>query len=240
MLQVERQEQILQLLHQKDALRVGQIAKALYTSEATVRRDLAYMESQGLVRRVYGGVVLEKQNLPLDMRLNEHTSAKKEIAERAAKMLYEGCSVFIDASSTASHLLPYILQFNDMTVITNSHRAIETLRQSKLNFICTGGRMIASNQAYIGAIAESTLENLCMDFAFFSSQGVSADGEVTDASEEETSLRRVLLRRAKKPVLLCDSSKVGKQFLFRLGNLSDMAEVITDSAFPEIKRGCLS
>lgn len=234
MLQVERQEQILQLLRQKDALRVGQIAKALYTSEATVRRDLAHMEAEGLVKRVYGGVVLEKQNLPLDLRLNEHASAKKEIAERAAKMLFDGCSVFLDASSTASHLLPHLMQFSDLTVITNSHRAVETLRQSKLNFICTGGRMITSNQAYVGPIAEAALENLCVDFAFFSSQGVSEDGEVTDFSEEETSLRRVLLRRAKKPILLCDSSKVGKKYLYRLGNLSDMAAVITDSAFPKL------
>ena len=234
MLQIERQEQIMQLLRQKDALRVGQIAKELYTSEATVRRDLAYMESQGLVRRVYGGVVLEKQNLPLDLRLNEHANAKKEIAERASKLISEGSSVFLDASSTASHLLPYLLEFDNLTVVTNSHRAIETLRQSKLNFICTGGKMITTNQAYVGPIAEATLESLCVDFAFFSSQGVSEDGEVTDFSEEETSLRRVLLRRAKHPVLLCDSSKVGKRFLYRLGNLSDMSEVITDSNFPKI------
>lgn len=235
MLQIERQEQILQLLREKDALRVGQIAKALYTSEATVRRDLAFMESEGLVRRVYGGVVLEKQNLPLDMRLNEHAAAKKEIAERAAKMLHDGCSVFLDASSTASHLLPHLMQFNDLTVITNSHRAIEMLRQSKFDFISTGGRMISTNQAYVGPIAERALENLYVDFAFFSSQGVSDDGEITDVSEEETSLRRVLLRRAAHPVFLCDSSKVGKRFLYRLGNLSEMSEVITDSAFPKLK-----
>lgn len=234
MLQIERQEQILQLLKQKEALRVGQIAKALYTSEATVRRDLAYMEKQGLVRRVYGGVLLERQNLPLDLRLNEHTSAKKEIAERASKLLFEGCSVFLDASSTAAHLLPHLMEFDHLTVITNSHRAIETLRQSHLDFIGTGGRMIQTNQAYAGPIAEATLENLYVDLAFFSSQGVGEDGEITDYSEEETALRRVLLRRAKKTVFLCDSSKVGKKYLYRLGNLADMSEVITDSAFPEI------
>lgn len=234
MLQIERQEQILELLHQKDALRVGQIAAALYTSEATVRRDLAQMEAHGLVRRVYGGVVLEKQNLPLDLRLNEHAAAKKEIAERASALLFDGCSIFLDASSTVAHLLPYLTKFEHLTVITNSHRAIETMLQNKINFICTGGRMVASNQAYVGPIAEETLKNLHVDLAFFSSQGVSADGEITDFSEEETSLRRVLLQRAKRSVFLCDSSKLGKQYLYRLGNLSEMSDVITDSAFPNI------
>ena len=235
MLQVERQDQIIQLLRQKDALRVGQIAKALYTSEATVRRDLAAMEASGLVRRVYGGVVLEKQNMPIDVRINENTAAKKEIAERASRLLYDGCSVFLDSSSTASHLLPYLSGFQNLTVITNSHRAVETLRQSKISFICTGGKMISNNQAYVGRIAEQALESLCIDIAFFSSQGISEEGEVTDFSEEETALRRVLLRRAQRPVLLCDSSKLGKKYLYRLGHVSDMAEVITDSAFPKLK-----
>ncbi len=58
MLQIKRQEQILQLLRQKEAMRIGQIAKALYTSEATVRRDLAAMESEGLVRRAKRTVLL--------------------------------------------------------------------------------------------------------------------------------------------------------------------------------------
>ncbi len=234
MLQAERQEQILDLLRQKDALRVQQIAQALYTSEATVRRDLAYLEAHGLVRRVYGGVMLEKQNLPLDLRLNENAAAKKEIAERASELLFDGCSIFLDASSTAAHLLPYLTKYENLTVITNSHRAIEFMLQNKLHFICTGGRMIASNQAYVGPIAEAMLENLCVDLAFFSSQGICEDGEITDASEEETLLRRVVLRRAKRSVFLCDSSKAGKRFLYRLGNLSDMSDVITDAAFPNI------
>ena len=234
MLQIERQEQILQLLRQKEAMRIGQIAKELYTSEATVRRDLAAMEAEGLVRRVYGGVVLENRNPPLDVRLNEHAAAKKEIAERASRLLFSGCSVFLDASSTAANLLPYVMQTEGITVITNSHRAVEVLRQSKVNFICTGGKMISTNQAYVGHIAEGVLADLCVDLAFISSQGVGEDGEITDFSEEETSLRRVVLRRAKRTVFLCDSSKLGRKYLYRLGNLRDMSDVITDSQFPQL------
>ena len=45
MLQIERREQILQLLSHTAALRVTELAKMLYTSEATVRRDITAMES---------------------------------------------------------------------------------------------------------------------------------------------------------------------------------------------------
>ncbi len=233
MLQIERQEQIMELLGKTPAMRIGQIAAALYTSEATVRRDLAVMEQKGLVRRVYGGVTLKREDMPLELRRQEHAAAKEEIALRAATLLRDGMTVFLDSSSTAQHLLSHLTRFHDLTVVTNSHRALEVLADSKIRLICTGGDLVKRNMAFVGRLAEATLENLCPDIAFISSQGVDESGEITDASEEETALRRVAMRRALRTVLLCDSSKVGKRFFNRLGQLSDMDDVIVDEAFPK-------
>ena len=233
MLQIERQEQILDLLSQTPALRIGQIAAALYTSEATVRRDVAILEQKGLLRRVYGGVTLKKEDMPLELRSQEHAAAKEEIARMAAALIKDGQTVFLDSSSTAQHLLPYLTRFRDLTVVTNSHRAVEVLATAKLRLICTGGDLITRNMAFVGRVAEATLENLCPDIAFISSQGVDERGEITDASEEETALRRVALRRAVRTVFLCDGSKVGKRFFHRLGMLSEMDEIIVDETFPK-------
>ena len=232
MLQIERQEQIMELLGKTPAMRIGQIAAALYTSEATVRRDLSVMEQKGLVRRVYGGVTLKKEDMPLELRRQEHAAAKEEIALQAAALLRDGMTVFLDSSSTVQHLLPHLTRFRELSVVTNSHRALEVLADSKIRLICTGGDLVKRNMAFVGRVAEATLEQLCPDIAFISGQGVSETGEITDASEEETSLRRVAMRRALRCVFLCDSSKVGKRFFHRLGQLSDMDEVIVDSAFP--------
>lgn len=232
MLQIERQEQILELLERSSALRIGQIAAALYISEATVRRDVATMEQKGLLRRVYGGVTLKKEDMPIELRRQEHAAAKEEIAMQASKLIRDGQTVFLDSSSTAQHLLPYLSRFRELTVITNSHRALEVLADTKLRLICTGGDLVKRNMAFVGRIAEATLENLCPDIAFISGQGVDALGEITDASEEETALRRVVMRRAKRTVFLCDSSKVGKKYLHRLGMLSEMDGIITDRDFP--------
>ncbi|MBQ8340878.1 MAG: DeoR/GlpR transcriptional regulator [Clostridia bacterium] len=232
MLQIERQEQIMELLGKTPAMRIGQIAAALYTSEATVRRDLAVMEQKGLVRRVYGGVTLKKEDMPLELRRQEHAAAKEEIALQAVTLLQDGMTVFLDSSSTAQHLLPHLTRFRELTVVTNSHRALEVLADTKLRLICTGGDLVKRNMAFVGRIAEATLEQLCPDIAFVSGQGVDEHGEITDASEEETALRRVVMRRALRTVFLCDSSKVGKRFFYRLGCLDDMDDVIVDSAFP--------
>jgi len=232
LLQPERQKQILALLERKPAWRVGQLATALHTSEATVRRDLAALESKGLVRRVYGGVMLEHEEVPADIRRTEHAAAKEEIAAAAAALLEEGQTVYLDASSTASYLLPHLARFHGLTVITNSHRAVEQLADSKLCVLSTGGTLVRRNMAYVGRVAEATLERFCPDLAFFSAQSVSEDGEITDDSEEETALRRVAMRRARKRVFLCDASKVGKHAFYVLGKLCEMDEIITDAAFP--------
>lgn len=232
MLQIERQQQIMELLGRTPALRIGQIAAALYISEATVRRDVAAMCQKGLVRRVYGGVTLKKEDLPMDFRRKEHAQAKEEIALQASKLISDGQTVFLDSSSTAQHLLPHLPRFRDLTVITNSHRAVEVLASQQIRLICTGGDLITRNMAFVGRTAEEALEKLCPDLAFFSSQGVGTDGEITDASEEETALRRVVMRRTQCAVFLCDASKVGKKYLHRLGTLADMDTVVTDSAFP--------
>ncbi len=227
MLQIERKERILGLLATATAHRVSELAAALYTSEATVRRDLTAMEKEGLVRRVYGGVVLAREDPPLDFRRQENAAAKADIARRAAALIRDGDTVFLDASSTVLHILPHLSRLKDLTVVTNSHRAVELLAGGNHRVFCTGGQLLRRNLAYVGPLAEEMLRSLSFDIAFFSSRGVSEEGEITDSSEEETWLRRVALSRAARKVFLADASKRGQRYLFLLGHLEDMDEVIS-------------
>ena len=204
----------------------------LYTSEATVRRDIAAMEQAGLVHRVYGGVVLKKEDMPLDFRFQEHAGDKRVMAQKAAALIRRGDTVFLDASSSVQHMLPLIARIPELTVITNSHRVLEVLAPTAHTLICTGGTLLRHNMAYVGRVAEATLSQLSPGIAFFSSQGVSSEGDVTDASEEETALRRTVLRQAERCVLLCDTAKLGKRLLYRLCHVSDLHAVITEREEP--------
>ena len=127
MLQVERFKQIRALLEKTPTLRIGQLANLLYVSEATVRRDVDAMEKDGLLKRVYGGVTLNKEDMPLTLRSFQHADMKDEIGKKAAELVKDGQTIFIDSSSTALHILPYIKHKKDMTVISNSQKVIDTL-----------------------------------------------------------------------------------------------------------------
>ncbi|MFI7702231.1 substrate-binding domain-containing protein [Nonomuraea sp. NPDC049480] len=54
----ERRAQVVELLRRRGVVRVNELATELDVSAITIRRDIALLSSQGLVRRVRGGAVL--------------------------------------------------------------------------------------------------------------------------------------------------------------------------------------
>ena len=55
MFETERLEKIQEILAENGALSVQRLARALFVSESTVRRDLSELQRQGLVKRIHGG-----------------------------------------------------------------------------------------------------------------------------------------------------------------------------------------
>lgn len=67
---------------------------------------------------------------------------------------------------------------------------------------------------------------------FFSSQAISETGTVSDVSEGETALRKVMLSQRQKEDFLCDSSKFGLVKTFTLCTKDDIDMIISDKALP--------
>lgn len=235
MIQYERRQNILEYLDRRQSASIRELAEYIFASEASVRRDIAALEEQGYVRRIYGGVILSQyQNsvVPLDLREGEHSAAKEQIARRAAEMIPDGCTVMLDASSTARRIVKYLDRHRDLKIITNSVKLFETPIGEHISLYCTGGTYSRRNHDFVGAGAENYLRSVTADLLFFSSQGISEDGEITDVSEEETALRRVMLTRAKKRIFLCDSSKIGIKRVFTLCHRHELDGILCDAPLP--------
>lgn len=54
----ERRKKIEEILNDKEVVKVNELMELFEVSIETVRRDLGYLEEQGLLKRVYGGAVL--------------------------------------------------------------------------------------------------------------------------------------------------------------------------------------
>lgn len=232
MLTSERQNQILEMIQTKKYCTVDFLAKHFFVAPITIRRDLTCLEAAGLVKRCHGGASLpEHQNreVPYDLRARTNPSVKAELGRRAAALLKAGDTVFMDASSTVRHIVDYIYPEQNLTIITNSMKVMEKLTEKHIRCYLTGGMLLENSFALVGKVAEKTLTDLYADICFFSSQGITEDGIVTDFSEAETSLRHLMIRNSRHRVFLFDDSKLGKRFLFKVCDTSEVDDFITNA-----------
>lgn len=230
----ERQQEILARLESRGALSIHELAKALFVSEASIRRDVALLEKAGALRRVHGGVLPASGEsvVPLLVRDAEHSAQKERIACRAAEMVPDGATILLDASSTVRRMLKYLARKRGLTIITNNDRVFDELGASDAEVYCTGGRFNRENHAFVGPAAEAFVRGISADILFFSSQGASLEGEISDHSEAETALRRCMLERAKRRVFLMDASKLGVQCTFRLCGREQVSDFLCDIPLP--------
>ena len=232
MIQYERKLSIIDYLEKNRLATVKELARAVYTSEASVRRDIAELEQSGHVEKVYGGVLLTKYKsniIPARLRDSENHSAKDAIAEKAVKLIQSGDTVMMDASTTVFRMCKYMKGIKNLKIITNNLRVCgEFTEGDSIKVYCTGGAYSPRNSCFLGAYAESFIKTVNADILFFSAQGMADDGVISDVDENEVSMRKVMLAQAKRKVFLCDSSKMGISKPFKVCDKNEINEIITE------------
>ena len=228
----QRHRQLLAALEEKPDISVKELARLLCVSEPTVRRDLTELAQQGILTKVYGGAILHRgaadREIPFFFRNQEKSAVKSRMGARAAELVHDGMVVFLDGSTSAYHLVPYLARYKDLLVITSGAKTAVALAEANIRTFCTGGQMITNSFSYVGEDANATISRYNADIAFFSCRGLSDDKIPSDNSAEENEVRRTMMRNSKKRSLLCDSKKLGRVFLNNLGRPDEIDEIITE------------
>ncbi len=230
-MKAERQNNILEILKEKKFATVEYLVTTLYSSAPTIRRDLNELRDKGYIKRSHGGAALaDSENAPIhiDFRNQKHTAEKIRICQKASTLIKENSVIFIDCSTTTLHLADYIPQDKNITVVTNSFLLCARLSEKNIKTYCTGGILIPESKAFGGSKAESFTEDFCADIFFFSTHALDDNGKITDYSDIETSLRRVMMKNAKTTVFMCDSSKFSKTSAFNVTTLDKIDYIVTD------------
>jgi len=232
MLKEERLRRMLGILDEQGMITAEELSRMFYVSLPTIYRDLRELarrrqivHSEGRIQRVQDQTVAA----PLDYRRSIHTEEKAAIAREAVQLIAPGSSIFIDASSTAAHLIDYLKPEDDLTVLTNGIVTAMLLKQAGIRVFCVGGALIENSFAVGGRIGTEMINRFSIDTMLFSAHGVNQQGIIIDPSEEETSLRRHILKRTKASVFLCDGSKFGRSSTFNIAPLQEVDYLVTDS-----------
>ena len=232
MVNSQRQNQIMDMLLDEGYMSVEKLAKRVHISESSIRRDLAALEKKGLIHRSYGGAEpthADSVNISFSTRMLVNQQKKKQIAQVALNLIKHGNVIFCGSGSTVQFLVQLLPSLKGLTVVTNGIEALYYLSQNNVRTISTGGMVSEdNNNTLIGSKALSFWKGMRADIAFFSAQTIDSDGNIFTSYENEIDNTLAMLSSATTKVLLCDSSKIGKNSTFLIGTLRDVDILICD------------
>lgn len=229
----ERQKQILSLLTRQGRLSVTEIVEQFSISEATARRDLESLASQGKALRVHGGVIAVEQappELPILQRESEQADEKSLIGKAAAELIADGETVFLGSGTTVLEAAKNLRERKKLTVITNSLPVLNALAGIKeITVVSLGGQLRESELSFIGHITEQALAELRVDKVIMGARGLSLEHGLTNDYLQETLTDRAILKIGHEVILVADHSKVNRVSTALLAPLSSMNTFVTDS-----------
>ena len=230
----DRKEMILDLLRNYSRfVTVDQLSSQLYVSQATIRRDLGEMERSGLIQRTRGGAILMESissETPMVLRENRNEMQKQIIAAQAKNYIQDGMTIFMDSSSTVFTLARNLEGYGNLRIITNNLKIIWLLAERKgVTIMCTGGELHPQTLSFTGISALEYAKRVNADAVFLSAQGLSLEYGASEARESENQFKIACMLNSRKKYLLCDSSKLDKNYLFHTAPLSSYDMIITES-----------
>lgn len=236
MLTNERHEFILNLLQQKQTIKIQDIVDMTEASESTIRRDLTVLENHNKLERVFGGAVLPGRNLSepnIQDKAARNLEEKDSIAQLAASFIHEGASIYLDAGTSTYQMIPYLKDKN-VVVVTNGLTLVESLNEQGITTYLTGGLLKSRTGAFIGAQTLQSLKNYRFDLCFLGVNGFHPEMGYTTPDPEEAAVKRLASSLARESYVLADHSKAQKISFAKIMEL-DQAVLITDSISNELK-----
>lgn len=229
---VKRERDILELLVQKKEITVAELARTLYASEPSIRRDLKHLEQQHLLHRTHGGAVLDESGIseikiPFMIRELEDAEEKFLIARQAIQLVEDEDVVFLDASTSACCMVPLLAEKKGITVITNGIRTITKCSECHIRTIAIGGDVVNSCYAMVGEAACAAIDGYHAHICFFSCRSMSENGVLTDIAEKENYVRRHMIAHASRSYLLLTQSKIGHIHFHTLCHAQDLTGIVT-------------
>lgn len=236
----ERRKFILDNIFQNGFVRVADLADALHVTQTTIRKDLTYLEGQGLLYRAYGSALPTTAQV-MDISLNTkkliNFKKKQKIAAKAISMLQENDSIIMGAGSTLEVMAELLKPKGRLNVVTPAVNVSMALGDmSGVSVMQLGGILYGNSLCVIGSETKNQLKNLHCSKMFFGVDGIDPEFGVTCATMEEAELLNQMTKISNTVVVLADSSKIGYKGFGRICGCEDLDILITDSGISDEAR----
>jgi DeoR family glycerol-3-phosphate regulon repressor len=235
----ERRNSIVEMVNRNGQVRVKNLSEQFKVTEDCIRKDLAILEEEGLVSRLYGGAVkvrLNPHEFNVAQRLDKNTDIKHKIAVKALSLVHGGDTVFLDISTSNAELSRLIAESNlKITVVTNMIEVMLNLSVScPADLIFIGGSFGPGRDGFIGAAAIASIELFRFDMAFMGVVGVDLYGNRVETYLVDDGLtKEAAMRASRKKYLLLETRKFSNTAPYKYACIDDFTGIITEGPLPE-------
>ena len=237
----ERQREILEFLHQNGKVLVKDLSERYQVTPDLIRKDLAKLEKEGLLKRTYGGAIPLIQNSvpqPADDSHENNTEVKQRIAEKAESLIRNGDTVFLDLSSINVEIARQLVRKNrNVTIVTNMINVLEEIPgESRVKLIFIGGKMNKLREGFTGAATIEWMSRFQFDLSFIGVVGIDLVRNSATTYEIDDALTKTgAIKISNKSYIVAESSKFNSTGNCRSASLNSFSGIITDVGLdPEI------
>lgn len=239
---IERQQTILELARQHGRVTVEQLAEAFEVSPQTIRKDLNELCGQRLLFRVHGGAMIapSRENMGYEARRTLARDEKKAIGARAAALIPDSASLFINIGTTTEAVADELVRHTGLMVITNNINVANSLRvYPGMEVVVAGGVVRRADGGIVGEAAVDFIRQFKVDYAVIGVSAIDMDGALLDYDFREVKVAQAIIANARHVILVADSSKLERRAPVRIGHISQVHSFVTDRCADEnLRRIC--
>lgn len=236
MLRVARQAKILQMINERGFIENDELAHLLDVTQTTIRRDLKALSEQNLIKLEHGGSfsmdLLDTAVEPLyETKVYVNHERKRAIGAAAAALVCDGDSIILDSGTTNAQIAHYLkyAHLKNLTVITcDLMVAKELCSEPNITVVMLGGVLRKSYYSASGPYTEYFLKNLTVKKAFLGIDAANIENGIFNFVLEEVPIKQLMIQNSDEVIMVSDSSKFGKNALYKVCSWEDIDRVITD------------
>lgn len=238
-MKITRRSVIKDLLHEKPFISLKEL-EAMFpeVSSMTLRRDIEYFEKLGEAIKVRGGArsmkfITTSMEDSFHQRLSENLTVKEKIARRAIELIETGRSLFLDSGTTVLTLASLLPDERHTIITTGPNIALELIKKKQPIVNLVGGMVNRDNISISGNQALRFLDDINIDIAFIVPSGLSLKDGFTSGNYPECELKRMVVQKARRVVVLMDTSKLDRSLPFTFSALENVHTIVADKPLPD-------
>ena len=230
----ERQSKIIKLVNQYQKIEVSRLAEMLDVSQVTIRKDLDYLEEEGLLSREHGYALIKNAN-DINTRLTINYETKLKIAIKAAEMVSNGETVMLESGSTCALMAEQLAKLKkDVTIITNSAYIAIRIRDLPVRkVILLGGEYQKEYQGMVGPLVRKCAREFFVDKFFVGTDGFIPEAGFTCDDLMRVETMKYMADSANRMIILADSSKFSQKGVVIQSTFDEIDTICTDSGISE-------